>query len=166
MRGLIAFPVLILAAILQSAIVSRISLLTGFADLPLVLVVAWALQNGVTTAWHWALVAGVIVAFVSGIPWIVPVISYFVVVLLARLLQQRIWQAPLLAMFVVTFMGSLFMYSLSYVVLTLFGTPISFSDAFGLIALPSTLLNMLLAIPAYWLMRDLARWAYPAEEEQ
>ena len=166
MRGLVAFPLLILSVVLQSAIVSRISLLSGFADLPLVLVIAWALQNGVTTAWHWALTAAVIVAFVSGIPWIIPVVSYLIVVLMARLLQQRIWQAPLLAMFVVTFVGSLFMYTFSYMILSLFGTPISFTDAFGLVALPSILLNMLLAVPAFWLMRDLARWAHPTEEDE
>jgi len=58
MRHLVAFPILALAVILQSAIVSRISLLSGYADLVLVIVIGWALQEGVTTAWHWAVLAG------------------------------------------------------------------------------------------------------------
>ena len=72
MRHLVAFPILALAVILQSAIVSRIALLSGYADLVLVIVVAWAIQEQVTTAWHWAILAGVMEAVVTGLPWEVP----------------------------------------------------------------------------------------------
>ena len=34
----------------------------------------------------------------------------------------------------------------------------------GVLTLPSVLLNMLLAIPVYAVMRDLARWVYPSPE--
>ena len=40
MRNLIALPVIILAVILQTAIVSRVYLLAGIADLPLVMLAA------------------------------------------------------------------------------------------------------------------------------
>ena len=76
MRNLVAFPILALAVILQSAVVSRASLLGGFADLPMVVVIAWALQDNVNTGWHWAIVAGVMTAFVSGLPWIVPILGF------------------------------------------------------------------------------------------
>ncbi len=166
MRNLVAFPILILAVILQSAVVTRMSLLNGFADLPLVLVIAWALQEGVTSAWHWAVLGGALTGFVSGLPLPVPLAVFLAAVFLARILQRRIWQAPLLAMFGVTFLASLFMYLLSYIVLSVFRSPLPFGDSFSLIALPGVLLNMLLAIPVFWLMRDLARWVYPLEEEE
>jgi hypothetical protein len=35
----------------------------------------------------------------------------------------------------------------------------------GLITLPSLLLNLLLSIPMYALMRDLAGWVFPVQEE-
>ena len=38
------------------------------------------------------------------------------------------------------------------------------ADVFGLLTLPGILLNMLLAIPVYAVMRDLARWVYPTLE--
>ena len=38
------------------------------------------------------------------------------------------------------------------------------SDVLGVLTLPSVLLNMLLAIPVYAVMRDLARWVYPSPE--
>jgi rod shape-determining protein MreD len=163
MRNIVAFPLLALAVILQSAIVSQIKLFSGYADLPLILLAAWALQDRVKSAWHWALVACVMVTFISSMPWPVYVIGYLVVVFLAQILQRRVWQAPLLAMFSVTFAGTLFMHLFSFIVLRILGTPFSLDDVAGLITLPALLLNMLFAIPVYTMMRDLARWVYPME---
>ena len=164
MRNLVAAPVILLAVMVQSAIVSRIYLLSGIADLPLVILAAWALQKEVNTAWHWAVAAGLLVGFVSGIAWFVPVISYLIVVMFAQLLQKRVWQAPLLAMFVVTFLGTIVLYLLSFATLRLSGVPLPVSDTLGLLTLPGVLLNMLLAIPAYAVMRDLSRWVHPTSE--
>ena len=164
MRNLVAAPVIILVVMLQSAIVSRITLLSGVADLPLVVLAAWALQDEVDTAWHWAVGTSVLVGFVSGIHWSVPVLSYLVVVTFAQILQRRVWQAPLLAMFSVTFLGTVSMSVISLVVLRIVGISLPLSDAFGLVTLPAILLNMLLAIPVYAVMRDLARWVYPTPE--
>jgi len=166
MRNLVAAPVILLAVMLQSAVVSRITLLSGIADLPLVMLAAWALQEEVETAWHWAAATSVLVGFVSGIHWSVPVLSYLAIVAIAQLFQRRVWQAPLLAMFSVTFLGTVSMGVFSLVVLRLVGISLPLSDAFGLVTLPSILLNMLLAIPAFAVMGDLARWVYPAPEEE
>ena len=164
MRNLIAAPVIILAVMVQSAIVSRVTLLSGVADLPLVMLAAWALQDEVESAWHWAAAASLMVGFVSGIHWSVPVLSYVAVVALAQVFQRRVWQAPLLAMFSVTFLGTIGMSVFSLVVLRLVGIPLPLGDVFGLITLPGILLNMLLAIPVYAVMRDLAGWVYPTPE--
>lgn len=164
MRNLIALPVIILAVILQTAIVSRVYLLSGIADLPLVMLAAWALQEEVESAWHWATAAGLLVGFVSAMPTLAPIMGYFVVVGLAQILQGRVWQAPLLAMFSVTFFGSVIASGLSFAVLRLSGINLPVGDVLGVLTLPSVLLNMLLAIPVYAVMRDLARWVYPSPE--
>ena len=164
MRNVIALPVIVLAVILQTAIVSRVYLLSGIADLPLVMLAAWALQEEVETAWHWAVATGLLVGFVSALPTLAPLIGYFAVVGLAQILQGRVWQAPLLAMFSVTFLGSVIASLLSFAVLSLSGIPLPVGDVLGVLTLPSVLLNMLLAIPVYAVMRDLARWVYPTPE--
>lgn len=164
MRNLIAIPVIILAVILQSAMVSRVYLLSGFADLPLVMLAAWALQDEVDSAWHWAASFGLMVGFLSAIPWFIPVIGYVIVVALAQALQKRVWQAPLLAMFSVTFLGTIISSILSYGVLRFLGSVMPLDDVLGLLVLPSVLLNLLLAIPVYAVMRDLSRWVYPSPE--
>lgn len=164
MRNLIAVPVIILAVILQSAVVSKLTLLSGFGDLPMVMLVAWTLQEEVDSAWHWAVATGLLVGFVSGLNLLIFVLGYVAVVALAKGLRMRVWQAPLLAMFSVTFLGTVLMNLLSMVFLQVTGVPIPLQDAFGLLILPAVLLNLLLAIPAYAVMRDLARWTYPSLE--
>ena len=164
MRNLIAIPVIILSVILQSAVVSRLTLLSGFGDLPLIMLAAWALQDEVDSAWHWAVATGVLVGFISGVNWLVFVVGYVSVVALAKILRMRVWQAPLLAMFSVTFLGTILMSLLSLVVLRLLNVSIPLQDAFGLLALPGVLLNLLFALPVYAIMRDLAHWAYPSLE--
>ena len=166
MRNLIAVPVIILAVILQSSVVSRVYLLSGIADLPLVMLAAWALQEQVESAWQWAAATGLLVGFVSGISWIVPALGYLAVVALAQALQGRVWQAPLLAMFSVTFVGTIVISIISLVVLRFSGVPLPVGDVLGLITLPCVLLNMILAIPVYAVMRDLARWVYPSAEAE
>jgi len=164
MRNIVAFPLLLLAVILQSAVVSQIKLLSGYADLPLLVLGAWALQDRVKSAWHWAALGCVMLAFVSVMPLPVTVVGYFAVIFIAQLLQRRVWQAPLLAMFSVTFFSTIFVQLLSFATLRLLGTPLGWYDVIGLIILPSLLLNMLFSIPVYVFMRDLARWVYPVEE--
>jgi hypothetical protein len=164
MRNVIAFPLLGLAVILQSAAISQIKLLSGYADLLLLMLAAWALQERAKSVWHWTALACIMLAFVSNMPWPVIFIGYFSVIFVAQALQRRVWQAPLLAMFTVTFIGTLFINLLSFVVLRLLGTPFAFDDVIGLITLPSLLLNMLFSIPIYAFMRDLSHWVYPYEE--
>ena len=164
MRNLIAIPVLFIAVILQSAVISRVYLLSGVADLPLVMLAAWALQENVDSSWHWAVAFGALVGFVSAVPWYVPVMSYLVVVALAQMLQRRVWQAPLLAMFSVTFLGTIILNILTYLVLRIAGIDMQIEDVLGRLVLPSVLMNMLLAIPVYAIMRDLSHWVYPTLE--
>jgi rod shape-determining protein MreD len=164
MRNLIAFLLMGLAVILQSTIVSRVQLLSGYADLPLVLLSAWALQERVESSWQWGAVACLFSGMISKMPLPVVFVGYLGVVFLARILQRRVWQAPLLAMFSVVFLGTLYYQLLSFVVLRFLGTPFDFLDVIGLITLPSLLLNMLLSIPAHAFMRDVSIWVYPAEE--
>jgi hypothetical protein len=138
--------------------------LAGYADLMLIVLAAWALKADASSAWVWAILGGVMVSFVSAMPWIVDMVGYLFVVLLAQLLRQRVWQAPLLAMFSVTFLGTLSVMLLAIIVLNLLGSPLPIGDSLGLIALPSVLLNLLLSIPVYAVIRDLAQWVNPVQE--
>lgn len=164
MKNLVAIPILALALMLQTAVISRITLLSGAADLILLIVIAWALQEQVESAWHWAVLAALLVGFVSAIPPIVPIIGYLLAVAFARFVIRQIWQTPILALFSVTFFGTLVYHLVTYVVLVITGTPLPFEDTLALIVLPSVFLNLLLALPVHSLIRDLALWVSPLEE--
>jgi hypothetical protein len=162
---LLSIPVLGIALMLQTGIVSQINLLSGNADLLMVILVAWSLQEKVDSSWYWAVMAGFLVGFISGLPWFIPMAGYLFVVGAGRLLQRRVWQAPLLASFMIVFIGTFGIGFLSIAYLVLMGGSFSVVDAISVIILPSTLLNLLLVIPVYYLVKDLAKWVYPSKVE-
>jgi cell shape-determining protein MreD len=158
-----ALPVLGLALMIQIGIISRVYLLSGSADVFLVILVTWSLQSKVRTAWFWALVAGMLVGYVSGLPWYLVLVGYLIIIGLSYLLQQRIWQSLLLEVFIMILLGTMINHVLSIGYLVIIGTDINFVEVLSLITLPSILLNLILAIPIYFLIRDLANWIHPSE---
>ena len=161
----IALPILSILLILQSAVFSRIVLLKGTTDLVLLALIAWALQKRVRTAWHWCIIGGLLVSFISAIPLAAPLSGYFIAVAITLLLRQRIWQVPILAMLVATFFGTIIVQLVELIALRFVGVSIPFFQAINLVTLPSVILNLLLAIPFYALLGDLANWLYPESLE-
>ena len=165
MDTLIAFPVILAAIVLQTTIVSRLTLINGTADVVLLVVVAWSLQDRARHAWVWAVFAGALVSFMSSLPFLAPLISYLIIVVVARVFHNRVWQSPILGMFVITFVATLIQNLISFLALQLAGVSMSFNEAAGVITMPSLLLNLLFALPVYLLINDLAHWVYPEENE-
>lgn len=164
MKNLVAFPVLGLAFILQMAILSRITLLSGTVDLVLLVIVSWSLQEQVESSWHWAGLAGLMAGFASGLPPYVLLLAYLLAVGMARLLLRQIWQAPILALFSVTFFATLLTHLVTFVGLFLNGTLLPIGDTLASITLPGVFLNLLFILPVHAFIRDLALWVYPVEE--
>ena len=162
---LIAIPLLVVLSILQSALLSRFQLLNGMPDLVLLALLAWALQKRVSTALQWGIIGGLITQLFSAVPLGVPVVSYLLSIGLALFLRTRVWQVPILAMFISVFAGTLISHLVTIVALQISGNIILWNEAINLVTLPSLLLNLLLAIPAYLGIGELAGWLYPEELE-
>lgn len=160
---LAAFPLFAFLTILQTTIISRLPLLHGSADLVLLVIIAWALQERVRTAWHWALIGSAFIGLASALTFYIPLIGYLVTTALALLLRRRIWQTPLLAMFAITLLGTLISHFTTALSLSITGTPLPWVETLEMITLPSLFLNILLAAPVYALVRDLAEWLHPEE---
>ncbi len=165
MRALLAIPILAVTLMLQTIIVSTLPLVNGLADLVLLVLIAWALQERASSAWGWAIIAGALVGFVSAAPTGIPLIGYLIVTAIARLLRRRVWQTPIFSMFFVTLIGSLITQGLVLGALIFQGEALPIYDSINLIILPGTLLNLLLALPVYAIISDMAQWAYPEEVE-
>lgn len=163
--NLLAIPVLLILAILQIGIVSRLPLLHGTADLLLLAMIAWTLQRPVRNGWFWALLASGLMALISAISPLVPIVAYGATALLVQFFKRQVWQAPLLIMLLLTMVGTFLYQGLTVISLLFGGTALPIKDSLSIITLPSILLNLALAIPTYAIMRDLANWIFPQELE-
>jgi hypothetical protein len=162
---LIAFPIFLGLVVLQSAIVSATPLLQGSADLILLLIIAWTLQERVRVTWQWTIVGCLMLVFVTKTPLAVILLSYLSVTAMVILSRKMVWRAPYLTMWAMTLIGTLIVHGITLTARWLEGADIPFLQAFNLIILPSLLLNLLLAAPLLALVRDLANWMYPQEIE-
>ena len=167
MGYLLAFPVFIVLTMAQIGIVSQLHLLHGTGDLVMIALVAWVLQERGrdASAWAWAIVAGLLVSFVSATPMFVPLIGYLALTVIVRILRRHVWQTPLLAMFLATMLGTIVIQFMYFMVLQATGTPLPWQQSLSLVMLPSVLLNLILVLPVYVVMTDLAHLVYPLEEE-
>lgn len=163
MGTLLAFPIIFILLVLQTTLFSQVTLLHGSVDLVLLWVAAWSLQKQVTSAWFWTILAAIAVAYISAIPWYVPVICYPFITIIAKWINKRVWQSPLLMMFLVTIISSIVSNGLSYVALALSGVAIPLKTGLVQVMIPSVLINLLLALPVFAIARDTAQWVYPLE---
>jgi hypothetical protein len=157
----LAIPILGLMVIVQSAVFSQVHLLYGTVDLVLLIVVAWAVQERVTTAWHWGIIAGLLTSLATAAPVLAVIPAYVLISAVAIYLRRIFWQRPLLAMISATTIATLLTHVITVAALVINGTPIPLVEAFYMITIPSALLNLLLAVPVYALIGDLANWLYP-----
>lgn len=153
---------------LQSAIFSRLPLLSGTADIVFLTLIAWALQDRVKAweVWFWTIFAAVFTSFISAAPTFAMLVPYLLVILMVRWIQHRIWQASIWALLFSIVVGTLFQQTTVLMVLKYFNNvPLEVSESFIYVILPSMVLNLLFAIPVYLLIKDLADWLYPVEVE-
>jgi hypothetical protein len=162
---LLGIPVLLVLIMLQTTVVSSLPLLHGTADIVLLVIAAWSLQDRVKVAFEWGGMAGVMVGFISKIGLPVPLLGYLGVAGLAQLLKRQVWQTPVLAMFITTLFGSLVIRGMELVSLRIQGVPLPLADSINLVILPGTFLNLLLALPVYALVTDLTQSVFPEEVE-
>jgi hypothetical protein len=164
MSQLISIPVIFLLLSLQMTVTSKFMILNGFADLMIVWLSAWVVLTKIKNSWIWFLLGAVSISFVSAVPWYANVLGYLVIFIIGLTIKKRLWQSPLLSFFLVLISGSVIYYLVILFSIRFTGTIIVFMDAISKIALPSLILNLIVAIPLYLLARDMTIWLYPQEE--
>ncbi|MCJ7622899.1 MAG: hypothetical protein MUO76_05315 [Anaerolineaceae bacterium] len=150
---------------IQLAIFSNLTILNGTSDILMLAIAAWSLQEQVRNGYFWALIGGLMVSFVSAVPFYPYLTGYLLIAGLAHFLRRRIWQVPILAMFLTTILGTFLVQTLSLLILQFTGTALEWWESISLVMLPSALLNLLLSLPVFLLITDLANLIYPEENE-
>lgn len=163
MELLIAILLLGGLAVFQSAVLSGIPLLMGTADVLLLAVIAWSVRDRVKTAWHWSLIGGLLATIGSALPFGVLIGNYLIITEIAKVVRKRVWKVPILAMFIMTFIGTMIVQASSFITRLLSGITIPMDEAINLIVLPSLILNVFLAIPVFLVITDIAGWLYRDE---
>ncbi|MGB9586096.1 MAG: hypothetical protein ACPL7A_01600, partial [Anaerolineales bacterium] len=119
------------------------------------------LQKNVTTAWQWGILGGIMMTIVSALPLGVYLICYLILVGMTLLIKKIVWRIPLISMLLVTVVGTFLVLGSSYTFLRITNIQLPLSYSFREIMLPSALLNVILAIPIYAFMSEVAKWLYP-----
>ena len=154
---------MIIGTMLQLAIFSQLTLLSGTADILLLILIAWTIHDRSRSSWIWAVIGGGFLSVISAIPAGVPLVVYLIVVGLVRVFSQRTLEIPILGMLIATILGTMIQKLLEMAVLVITGYPMPLGEGFVLVAMPSALLNLFFSLPVYALMTDLARWVFPIE---
>jgi rod shape-determining protein MreD len=163
MGYLIGVPLLALLAVLQSTILSRILLLDGRPDLVLLAVVGWGLAGRSQESLVWAMVGGLFLDLLSGVPLGTTAIALVVVAYVVSFSEGRFWEAHFLMPLGVTLFASLFYHAFGLGVMLLSGRALDLLTVGARVILPSTFLNLVLALPASQLAEGLRESLFPPE---
>ncbi len=163
MAYIVGIPILVILAIIQATVLPSLRLLDGAPDLILLALVAWALTRRPRQAMAGALIGGVLIDMLSGLPLGATAIVMVLVIFLVSQTVGRFWEAHLLMPLTTVLWSSLLYHALSLAVLLALGRSLDLGFALGRVILPSTFLNLVLALPAAQAASGLAETLYPPE---
>jgi rod shape-determining protein MreD len=164
MAKLVIIPAFILVFMIQMIMISNLPLIHGTADLIFLIIIAWSLKEHAKNAIWIAGLTGLAMDYISATPFGTYIISYIIIVSLARLLQNKIWQAPVLSMLFMTVIGTIFCQSVTYAMLFLRGVTLPLTESITQVILPGLLLNLLLMLPVYLIVSDFSSWIFPVKD--
>lgn len=164
---ILSLPVLVIGAFIQIGVFGEIHLINGNTDIIMLIIIAWGLNDMTKYSWIWALLGGVIMTYVSALSFYGYIIIYLIIWLLIYFIKKRVWQMPIILMLFTTICGTLIECAVSFGTLYLRNPSItgSLSIAIERIAVPSLIMNLLLAVPVYAIFNDFANTIYYTELE-
>lgn len=161
MRYVTGSLLMALLAIVQSTVLTRLAFLEGTPSLILLACVSWALVGRAGEAMILGFIGGLFLDLLSGGPFGVSSIALVASVYLASLTEGRFWEAHILAPLGVMAAASAVYYVITTAAIWIAGHPLSPDLAFAQVFLPSTFLNVLLALPSVQLAGRLQEAAFP-----
>lgn len=136
-------------AVLQSSLLSRLTFLEGTPSLILLACVSWSLVGRASEAMILAFVGGLFLDLLTAGPFGVSSVALIGAVYLASLTEGRFWEAHFLAPLGVVAAASIVYYGITTAAVWIAGHPLALELAIAQVFLPSTFLNVLLALPSF-----------------
>lgn len=163
MAYLIGVPLLALLTVIQSSVLGWMSLLDGRPDLVLIAVVSWALTGRSTESMVWGLVGGLILDLYTGLPYGLNAITLIIIAFVISSLLDRFWEGHVLTPLGAILVTSLFFHFSQLAAVFISGRPIDLALSLQRVVLPSSFLNLALALPAKSLADGLNERLNPPE---
>jgi rod shape-determining protein MreD len=158
---LVGLPVLCLAAVAQSTILSGYHFYGGTLDLVLLVVLGWTLTGDAWGGLGWGFVGGLCLDLLSGGPLGAAPLGLTVMAYLAGLTEGRFWGSHLLLPLAIALLGTFGFHLVSLVVLAASGHGVDWGASLARVVLPSALLNTLLMWPVFSVLRWVHAQLYP-----
>jgi hypothetical protein len=159
-----SIPIMLIFSVIQTVAVSRITLMGGSADIILLAIVSWGISEEDSSVYFWALVGGIFISFISAMPTAAVITSYLVIAGISRVFQKVLWQAPILAILLSSFIGTIVKFTIDIIALQLMGIELTLFESIKMALAPNLILNLFILFPVYLIVSDLARRISPKEE--
>ncbi|MBN1250235.1 MAG: rod shape-determining protein MreD [Anaerolineae bacterium] len=138
-------PILLIAAVVQSVVVERVSFLGGRPDLVLLLVVTWSIIRGADEGALWGFVGGVFCDLLSGSGLGLWTLSLTAVGLLVGQPWVHALGPTVIRLALMSAIGTLLGHLLLVLAMGLFGHAVAVGRAFQTVAGPAAFLNFVLS---------------------
>lgn len=151
----LGFPLMLLAAMVQSTVLPRLRIFGGQPDLVLLLVLAWAILDHESEGMVWAFVGGLLLDLLSGAPLGLSALLMVPITYLIGLTEAQVYRGSVAFSLLLT-AGGVFAYHILYLLLlnVLVGYPVVWAASFWYVTMPSALFDVILIVP---ILRVLAR---------
>ena len=154
-----AVPVMLLLAVVQTAVLPHFPILGFVPQLLFLVALAWGLLQGVNEGLVWGFVAGFCQDLFSTVPIgltsLAFMVAIFAVIVAAQRFPSNRFFLPMTQAAVATFIFLL----LHILMLRVMGFPVGLDSA--VVLLPLVLLHGVLILPVYWLLNSLINIARP-----
>jgi len=159
---LLGLPLLAVAAVLQATVLSRVHLLGGTVDLVLLLSLSWTLVGEWQGGPAWGLMGGLCLDLLSGGPLGANALGLVLVAYGASLSEGRFWRSHVLLPLATVLLGTILYHLIYLALLALSGHSVDWAASLADVTLPAVLLNTVLMLPVYHLVRWMHGVTHPA----
>lgn len=163
---IIGLPILAIAGFIQISFFGNIRLLNGTADLIMLCMIAWCINERTRYSWILMIAGGLLMSYLSAMPMNGYLWMYMIIWAIIHFIKMRVWQMPLILMLFVTIIGTLITSAGSLALLFLQNASVSYPDALKQIIIPSLIMNLLISIPIYAFLNDVVNTIYINEETE
>jgi rod shape-determining protein MreD len=157
MRYWLALPLLLTAALLQSAVMPSFPIFGATPNLVLIILVSWVVQRGQKEGLFVIPLGGLALGLVDGQPLGVALLAATPLILLAELREARLTESDILLSIVLVFVSAMVYETVFLVTLALRGETVQWWESFFWVVLPVSIVSSLFTPPLYWLVHWVSR---------